>query len=214
MGQIRLKLIDSPIQIQRNINRVLADHVNQMVIKGKGKLLSRVKPLIANWILEQPEVGSLLDGSSGSLASQVGIPQGHNQSVVDHLVSSIVASTNIKIQPFDAKLTRGRLDLNFQPSDFSNLLEAGFFEVLTKKGIKLEWLRWLLQEGSKPIIIGYEYVPSSGKGRSNSGTMRAGVAWRIQPSFAGTPENNFITRAFSRREKDIEKLFAQVIGGV
>lgn len=214
MGQIRLKLIDSPVQIQKDINRALADHVNQIVIKGRGKLLSRVKPLVANWILEQPEVESLLDGKSGSLAAQVGIPHGQNEAVVEYLVSAMVSATNIKIQPFDVKLTRGRLDLNFQPSDFGNLLDAGIFEVVTKKGIKLEWLRWLLEEGSKPIIIGYEYTPSSGKGRSNAGTMKAGSAWRIEPSFAGTPDNNFITRAFSRREKDIEKLFAQVIGGV
>jgi hypothetical protein len=214
MGQIRLKLIDSPSKIKADISRAMADHVNQMVIRGKGRLLTRAKPLVANWILEQPEVESLLDGKTGSLAAQVGIPQGHNQTIVDYLVSSIVAATSIKIQPFDAKLTRGRLDLNFQPSDFGNLLDVGMFEVLTKKGIKLEWLRWLLEEGSKPIIIGYDYIPSSGRGRSNAGTMKPGVAWRIQPAFAGTLENNFITRAFSHREKDMEKLFAQVIGGV
>ena len=33
MGQIRLKLIDSPSKIKADISRAMADHVNQMVIR-------------------------------------------------------------------------------------------------------------------------------------------------------------------------------------
>jgi hypothetical protein len=214
MGRITLKLVDSIAKIKKDVNAAIASHINEAVEKGKGSLVSRARPLVSKWILEQPEVQSLIDGSPGSLAAEVGIPHGKNKGVVDYLVSSIVSATSVKLYPFDAGLTRGRLELNFQPIDFSNLLDTAMFDIFTKKGVKLEWLRWLLEEGAKPIIIGYEYTPTSGRGRSNAGTMKSGIAWRIRPSFAGTVENNFITRAFSYRQRDIEKLFAQVIGGL
>ena len=42
--------------------------------------------------------------------------------------------------------------------------------------------------------------------------MITGTAWRVPPQFAGTETDNFITRAFSGREKDIQVLFGQLLG--
>ena len=82
----------------------------------------------------------------------------------------------------------------------------------TEKGQSLHWLRWLLKEGAKPIVIGYQYVPGKA-GRSRGGVMMANAqSWRVPPQFSGTDENNFITRAFSGREKEVQDLFGQLLG--
>jgi len=44
--------------------------------------------------------------------------------------------------------------------------------------------------------------------------MKSGVSWRIKPTWAGTPENNFVTRSLINREKDIEKIIGKAIGGI
>ena len=50
-------------------------------------------------------------------------------------------------------------------------------------------------------------------GRSRGGVMMANAqSWRVPPQFSGTDENNFITRAFSGREKEVQDLFGQLLG--
>ena len=114
------------------------------------------------------------------------------------------------LQKFDIKLN-GRLEINFQPADFVNLVSMQQGIVHTEKGDSLDWLSWLLKEGAKPIIIGYQYQAQAG-GRSRGGIMEKGTSWRIPPQFAGTETDNFITRAFSDREKEIQDLFAKLLG--
>ena len=42
--------------------------------------------------------------------------------------------------------------------------------------------------------------------------MADAQSWRVPPQFSGTDENNFITRAFSGREKEVQDLFGQLLG--
>ena len=42
--------------------------------------------------------------------------------------------------------------------------------------------------------------------------MRAGKAWRVPTEFSGTIEDNFITRAFSGRENELQNLMAKFLG--
>ena len=144
------------------------------------------------------------------MAAQVGIPAGREDSIVESIIMSIVNATRVNIRKFDIKLN-GRLEINFQPADFVNLVSMQQGIVHTEKGDSLDWLSWLRKEGAKPIIIGYQYQAQAG-GRSRGGIMEKGTSWRIPPQFAGTETDNFITRAFSDREKEIQDLFAKLLG--
>ena len=59
------------------------------------------------------------------------------------------------------------------------------------------------------IIMGYKYVPSS-DGRSGGGSMEGGGSWRVPPQFSGTEDNNFITRALSGRNLDLESMMKEL----
>jgi hypothetical protein len=43
--------------------------------------------------------------------------------------------------------------------------------------------------------------------------MRKGGAWRVAPEFAGSSEDNFITRAFEGKERDMDALFHKILIG-
>ena len=210
-GNITLKLVESKKVIEQNINVAIAKELNGLVNKKKKTLVAKVKPIIAGWIEEQPEIQDLLSGGQGSLAGMFGIRDNSEKAAVDAIIRAIVAATEIKIEPFDTRLN-GKLMLNFQPSHFSNILGMPEGKVTTEKGVTLEWLSWLLIRGAETVVVGYEYIPSA-HGRSHGGTMGKGMAFRVPPEFQGTATDNFITRAFSRREKDIRDLFAQILGG-
>lgn len=205
---ITIKLIDPINVIESRINESLSKHVNGLFFRHKTKIRSAVLSSVASWIEEQPEVLAL---RNNSLAAQLGLPRGTAGSVVERIVNSVVNATEFTVKRIDKKLNGG-MTFNFQPDHFANLLGIQAGHVITEQNQDLHWLRWLLEEGNRTIVVGYEFIPNSG-GRSGGGVMRTGRAWRIPPQYSGTQEDNFITRAFSGREKQLENLFANILGG-
>jgi hypothetical protein len=78
----------------------------------------------------------------------------------------------------------------------------------------LHWLDWLLNRGDQIIVVGYEYNPQTGLGRSKLGNMKTGGSFRVPPEFSGTQENNFVTRALigASQEKEIAKILEKILG--
>ena len=191
----------------------IVSQLNDLMKSSKTKILNEVKSLIPKWILDQPEVQSLLSRDPSSLAGQFGI-EGNVNSIINTIISSVVNSTNIVIVPFDNKLKNGGMELNIQPEDLRNLLGLSQGHTIYTDG-DLHWLNWLLTRGDEVIVIGYEYNPQTGFGRSKLGTMKSGTAFRVPPQFSGTDKNNFITRALTgnAQEKEIAKIFEKVLGG-
>jgi hypothetical protein len=77
--------------------------------------------------------------------------------------------------------------------------------VTDSKGYSLPWLKWLLFEGSKPLIKNYSVKFGSNK-RSRTGQaimISSNKNWKVPSEFAGTVTNNWITRAIDRASDKI-----------
>lgn len=208
---ITLKLLESVDQIESNILSALSDQFNASMKSKKNRMLQEIKTLIPSWISSQPEMQSLLSNDPSSLIGQFGITSSPI-SIVNAIVSSVVNSTNIVIIPYDKKLKGGGIELNIQPDNFSNLLGLSQGHSVYQDG-DLHWLDWLLNRGDETIVVGYQYNPQTGLGRSKLGNMKNGGFFRVPPEFSGTEQNNFITRALigSNQEKQISKIFEMVL---
>jgi hypothetical protein len=214
MGQsmtITLKLLESVDQIESNILSALSVQFNASMKSKKNKILQDVKTLIPSWISSQPEMQSLLSSDPLSLIGQFGITTSPT-SIVSSIISSVVNSTNISIMSYDKKLNGGGIELNIQPDNFANLLGLSQGHSVYQDG-NLHWLDWLLNRGDEVIVVGYQYNPQTGLGRSKLGNMKNGGSFRVPPEFSGTAQNNFITRALigSNQEKQISKIFETVL---
>jgi hypothetical protein len=207
---ISIKLLDSIRSVEKKVNKALAEQANSLMGKNNTKTQNDIYAFVERCITEQPEISSLKAGDQGSLAAQFGIPAGQESSVVDSIVAAIVAATRVNISRFNRNL-QGKIDISFQPASFDNLFSLHVGSVHTELGVNLDWLRWLLQEGNRVIIIGYEYVSSS-RGRSKGGIMKTGESWRVPTQFSGTADDNFITRAFANREKELQGLLGSFLG--
>jgi hypothetical protein len=211
---ISLKLIDSVDEIEKKINEALSEKLNSALIKSSSKILDEVKKLIPQWINSQPEIQAL---NSGNLIGQFGITISAS-SIINAIIQSVVNSTTMSIKKYDKKLKNGGLELYIQPSDFQNLLSLPeghtVYRDLNFSG-DLHWLNWLLTRGDEVIIVGYEYNPKNGIGRSRLGNMVKGGSFRIPPQFSGTSDNNFITRSLlgQEQEKAIASIFQNILGG-
>ena len=210
---ISLRITDSTQTIANNINVQLANHLNSLVFKRKSKLVKQIRDYIGMWVRSQPEMVDLGIGSGDleSLAGHFGIPHGTSKSVVEAIVRAVQNSTEIQLKKFDKRL-KGGLIFRFQPSNLSNLLSLPQGHVAAEIA-DLHWLKWLLELGNTIIVINYHYSPEGGFGRSRNGIMREGGAWRVPPEYAGTIADNFITRAFSNKEKELTLLFSSLLRG-
>ncbi len=202
---ITLKLTQSVLEIEKEINKAIAKEFNGRIRSKNKRVLGVFKRSIESWVMSQPEIQSLLSqGEKNSLNAQFGLTPGVAGSSVARIVNSVVESTEVEIKKIDEKLNGGVI-FKCQTDTFSNLLGLPEGHVVTKKGADLHWLDWILTQGDRAIIIGYDYEPS-GDGRSGGGTMKGGKSFRVSPSFSGTPNNNFITRALSGKETEITNI--------
>jgi hypothetical protein len=209
---ITLKLLESVDQIENNILSAIATQFNSSMKSNKSKILDNIKLLMPPWISSQPEMESLSSGGTSSLIGQFGITISA-ASIINAIISSVVSSTSISVVPYNNKLKGGGIEVNIQPDNFANLLNLPQGHSVYKGG-DLHWLDWLLNRGDEIIVVGYEYNPQTGLGRSKLGNMKEGGSFRVPPQFSGTDKDNFITRALtgSEQEKQIAKIFENILG--
>lgn len=202
---IKLRIIDTDKSLKVKVDRELTKAVKKVINKNNKRVQNEIRASVYSWVLESPEVQSLsADGQQNSLHAQFGLFKGTGDAVADQIAQAITESVFIETE-LTKNLSTLTVNIFIQPVDFLNLLEIPLGEVRTKLGQVLPWMNWLLFEGSKTIISAYSYEPGTG-GRSGGGLMTGGGVWRIPPQYAGTANNNFVTRIFTKREKQIRRI--------
>ena len=204
-GKLTVELLESDRTIQRKIYGSLAKDINKKIKRNTNNTRRRFLQAVEGWVRSQPEISSLVGkGVYGSLNAQFGLPVGTAENAVNQIVFAVVKSMNVNIKPVNTKL-KGLIEFSFQPKDFFNLLGLQAGHILTEKGGDLHWLDWLIRQGDRTIVVGWNYVPAP-TGRSGGGEMNIGGLWRVPPEFSGTLDDNFVTRAFKAREKEITSI--------
>lgn len=205
---ITVRLLDTNAKISKDINEAIAKELNAKIRKRRRRAINQLRSLTLGWVLEQPELQDISKGGQGSLAAQFGIPAGSEGQVANAIAFAVRSSLIINFNTVSNSL-KGNIDFAIQPSDFNNLLSLPEGVVFTDLG-QLPWLEWLLIRGNTVIVNGYQYQPTL-DGRSGGGWMISGGSWRVPPEYAGLPEDNFVTRALSNREKEIEAILKGLI---
>ena len=212
-----IEILDSNRQVEKKINRAFVTAINKRV-KQKLSIIDReIKRSIPSWISSQEEMISLSsDGVEGSLNAQLGLVPGQSAAAIAEIINAVIGSVEIRFSGFSENFS-GLLEILIQPKDFKNLLtlSTGFIfntslaDPSYYQG-ELHWLDWLLTRGDSVIVVGYSYIPENA-GRSGGGTMKLGGSFRINPNYSGTVNDNFITRAFKNRDKEITSIFRKVL---
>ena len=205
---ISIKLLDSLTTIDKRIKEAMADEINKRLRVAKGKIIKEAMGSIYHWVQTLPEMQAMIDDGPGSLSAMFGLEGSARPKAVLAIARSVVESTEVEVTYYNKMLKNGGLWLKFQPANFKNLLSLPEGE--NQAYPEGHWLRHLLLSGNQTIVVGYHYTPGRG-GRSGGGTMTSGGAWRVPPQYAGDEGNNFITRAFEGREKQIADIFSRAL---
>lgn len=207
MGQLSILLKDKDTQITSKINKTLIREVDRVMDRLTIRVIGPIRNLIRNTLLEQPEVQSV---SGGTLSSEFGLPDGRNriEEIIELWVSNIIVSKK-KATASNNRISAG-LTIKMIRSDYEDVISLPSASIITGKGTILPWLEWLLKFGDQIIVRDYDVVFGSYRGsRTGTAIMVGGKEkrWGVPPEYAGTLENNFVTRALDSIEDDIVRIF-------
>lgn len=175
--------------------------------KKSREIKYRISPVVYNAIYNSPEMSSV---RSGSLRFAFGLVSDPTTMIANAIADSCKVSAN------DIKLSGnkivGGITVNIQPQDYLNVLQIPQAFNVIEDGSKLPWLEWLTLYGSQIIIIDFGVKYGSGLGRTGGAIMTTGARpFRVDPTFAGDKDNNFITRAIEKAVPEISKKIQEVL---
>lgn len=206
MAKLSVQLVDSKDQIEKKIRAELLKEVNRVMDSAINRTVKPIRILVKDTLMNQPEVTSL-DGRQ--LAGEFGLSDGGQriENIIDYWVNNIIVSKK------RATASGSQLDASFTikmiRSDYEDVLASNEATVTTTKGQELPWLEWLLKFGDRAIVREYDVRFGINK-RSRSGVafmVRSKRSWGVPPQFAGTADNNFVTRALDSIEDEIISIF-------
>tara|TARA_R110002020_G_scaffold80276_5_gene200408 strand:- start:1123 stop:1788 length:666 start_codon:yes stop_codon:yes gene_type:complete len=205
-ARLGLVLIETNNVIEQRMRRALRTQLTKKFRNSVPVIENLLKRAVVRWILQSPEIQSLL---GGQLQGDFGIP--NPSSAVSQITHAVVNSVDVRLGSLSLRPGSYQLIIGVQPESMRNVLTS-VAPVRTEKGETLPWIDWLITEGDAIIITGYHVNEEPGKGRSGLATMRRGgnyTVGRVDPTFSGTIDDNFITRALDGKMIEVASLIVR-----
>jgi len=214
-----LKLITTNRQFTAKASTLLAKRTQAVIRGAQGAIERRIESLMRQRLSNDPIIDEL---QNGVLALDFGL----SPTVAAAAVSEMIEGMN---QAVSVKITRGRngfagIRIIVNPVGAIENIPAGSYD---SNGHAIEWMNWLLNKGSEVVVNGFESIfsfndASDSTSVSNAGESRSGLGFmvptggnfRVDPKFAGTSGDNFLTKIVVRSQLDIENIIRQEINKV
>lgn len=195
-------------QLERLLNKAVAQEVQQFFRKVKPQIEDGSRQYIAEAIQASPEWQSLLQNGSGeriSLREHFGIV--NPAPVLSKIVKSVQDGVKVEPLPPSGNILGGFI-VRILPMDYAAELqvEGAKYTSTNAKGVSYDipWLKWLLVGGAGILVVESQIIADRERAGSRTGravmvtpTKKPSQGWRVPTEFAGTAENNWLTRALA-----------------
>ena len=192
--------------------QAIADHINSIAIKIAADVTETIKPLVYDAVHDCHEMQAL---RSSDLRAAMGLNPPQARDVSKQIAESVSSSLIVESGKVTPKNLSTMISIYVQPAGLDNVLSVGGSTVdytsTEGKQVTIPWLDWLLTEGDRILVSGFSLELGQGLGRSWGGRMVEAPtgSWRIEPQYAGTLTDNFVTRALA--EKKLESAISKEI---
>jgi hypothetical protein len=176
----------------QGLEKVLQEKINQTIENVARNCRPRLQELVEGAIYQSEEAQEVIGPTQlhGELGPVNPAP------VLRQVAQTVARSMQIEVRQAQGAL-QASLTVKIFREDLSEieriLDQAGFYSENT--GTLIDWLRWLLTEGTDILIESWHFVPGLQPSRTGLGKMQSGESWHVPALFAGVRGNNFITRA-------------------
>lgn len=181
------------------------------VVQSKSDLIkSRSKPEISKLILQSlndsETTRSLL---AGKLRDDFGLFGNVVLVTLDNIVKHISENIDLTISKSKKSGVMLVIAVDILPGDFYKILSVPGASYNSRGG-PVDWLEWLVTKGTQVVIGDYWLFPyAKGFTRSGGSSIMKKIEstprepFRVDPNYAGTADDNFITRAIEMKADDI-----------
>lgn len=207
---LQYNLTISKSEFKNNVQDALKKKISSQAGAIQGSLNASIDTIVLNRLI------SAVPTIQGDDYYELGVPDINER--IQSIIRTVAANSTVVVTSGSGKsfftINIGVLDGDY--SDLLSLPEA-VFETQNKQGvgIQLQWLRWLLLEGTKPVVDKSFYDSKPQYARiPGGGFMINNGFFSVPPSIAGTSEDNFLTRALRGIEDDVILLTQKQVRGL
>ena len=192
---------------------MVAEYINIQLNSHKDWINSFLHSLIRDIIINSKDSDNFRNRLGGLPRYDLGIPKGKQDAFIYAIADQVGKNTKIKFSKIKRQGSnlKGKVSIRMVKSDYSDVLGLPEASVVTEKGVILPVLEWVLLKGDTIIklptgpenagSIGFKVVYKRGTGRSTGATMEetsdASELFRISPTYSGTEDDNWLTRAIT-----------------
>lgn len=199
---------------QKNILRSIFNQIKRRfrAVFNTSPAISQLRAVVSDLLRDTEEFKQLAYNESPSgLASQLGLPKNQSEHIMETIVDSVVDGLNIS---FTSSGNNYIVVLSFIDSSLRHILN------LPEAAHDIPWLQWLLVEGDKILVTGHKIVIDYGNtgkytkwSRSGHSLMKKNNSgsWRVPPEYAGTINDNWITRTLENNYSQIERSLENIL---
>ena len=214
MPPLTITILESNAEISRRILRSLAKSLNNAAMSALPEITQQIKKIVKAAIEGSREYGEL---QGGTLQAELGVPSAPSR--LSKITDIWLSNISIKRKPIRAsggsRITGG-FSIGMIKKDWSDVLSSSESSYTTDKGKNIPWLEWLLIAGDKTIIDDYVFSPNITEGarsRTGLGIMKQAAKrrWHVPPEYAGTTQNNFVTRSLNGISDDVINIISKEI---
>ena len=208
-----LKMTTTDREFTAKVFSLLAKKIDPQMLKAAGPIERRVTGLITQDLASHPILDELRDGQ---LALDFGLSPEVANVAITEMIQAIDGSVSVSVLKGGKIFTAGfsGLSIKVDPIGPIQNISTGSYD---SNGHSIDWIDWLLNRGSQVVVSGFEsvFVIDASKSRSGLGFMlKTGGSFRVDPKFAGTKDDNFLTRMIARSRKSIEDIIREEINKV
>ncbi len=204
MLALNVKIGFNEKKLQRQLLRHVAKIISRRLVKMMPRVETKIKFVVERAILNSPEALSLT-GPLEVLNRELGVENasGKLQIIIQRWLEGIkITAKQIRVSSNNT-LSGGLTIRGIKNSEVLGMDEASFISV---NGFVVPWLEYLLLRGNEVVNREYEFNLVIGQGRNKSGIMIKNGVYQVPAEFAGTKENNFLTRSLDSIEPKIGQI--------
>ena len=209
MSKTRLQLVTTPSQFAATVKFLAAKPIDRILTKVRPAIQRRISNLLRTAIETSQTIQSL---KGGKLQVDFGLTDGAASAAVTDIVNAILSSVNVFFQKSRGGKTLGKLVIQIDPATISAIVQTSPGGIYDSNEHQITWLNWLMTRGTQVVVEDFEVVSTDYDDRSRSGggfMLPTNGVFRVDPEFAGTPGDNFITRAIIANGPNIRRIIQE-----
>lgn len=209
MAGTRLKLVTTPSQFAATVKFLAAKPIDRILTKARPAIQNRISNLLRTAIEGSLTIRSL---KGGKLQVDFGLTDGAASEATADIVNAVVSSIKVFFKKSRRGKTLGNLVIQIDPATISAIVQTSPGGIYDSNGHQITWLNWLMTRGTQVIIDDFEVVSTDYDDKSRSGggfMLPTNGVFRVDPEFAGTPGDNFITRAIIANGPNIRRIIQE-----